>query len=74
MARYNEEGYLNNTVGQHPWITVSIGNHLTYLRDFNVRISDKKLRDDVVELALKQLTKRIKQLEEELKKLVKKIK
>ena len=72
LARYDSEGYLNGNQND-PWITVSIGNHPTYLRDFKVRLSDINLRGIVTKAALKQTKMRIKELEIKLTNLIKEL-
>ena len=70
MARYNEESYLNGGEECAPTIIVSISNHPSYLRDFEVEMLDKATRAIVVDIALKQRKKRIKELTAKLKKLM----
>ena len=72
LKRYDKEKHLNKTKDLTPWISVKIGNHPTYLRDFVVGIHDDDLRDSVVELAMQQIKMSIKKLEKELAELLKK--
>lgn len=69
LARYNREGYLNGSECE-PGITVSISNHPTYLKDFEVRLLDDDLRKIVVKAALRQRNRRIDELEITLETLI----
>jgi hypothetical protein len=71
LERYYKEDYLHDTKGNHPWISVKIGNHPTYLSDFIVRMNDDDLRDSIVKLAIQQIKMTIMKLEKELAELLK---
>ena len=70
LERYYKEDYLHKTKVKHPWISVRIGHHPTYLKDFIVSMRDDNLRDSVVKTAIKQIKLSIKELEKELKELM----
>ena len=72
LDRYYEEEYLHDP-GKSPTISVSIGNHPTYLRKFTVSMNDAKLRTLIVKTAIQQTRISIEKLEKELAKLTKKL-
>jgi len=65
LVRYYDEDYLNKTKDKHPWISVKIGHHPTYLKDFVVSMNDDNLRDEIVKIAIKQIKMSIENLEKE---------
>ena len=70
LQRYYDEPYLNDTDGKNPWISVKIGNHPTYLRDFVVEFRNDGIRGDVVKFAIRQIKASIRKKEIALKKLM----
>lgn len=71
LERYYKEEYLNETKDKSPWITVSIGNHPTYLKDFIVSMRDDNLRDSIIKLVIQQIKMSIEKLEKKLAELLK---
>lgn len=66
LARYKSERYLNDEK-MNPWITVSVGNHPTYLREFTLKIFDPEARVKIKELMLAEIKHRIRSLEVKLR-------
>ena len=71
LRRYYDEEYLNETKDKHPWISVKIGHHPTYLKDFIVNMKDDDLRNIIVATAIQQIKMTIEKLEKELEELLK---
>ncbi len=66
LVRYKAEEYLNNE-DLNPWISIRVGNHPTYLRDFWVSIHGDKLRKQVVKIMLDEFNRHIREIEKDLK-------
>ena len=66
LERYNTEPYLNNE-NNKPWITVSVGNHPTYLREFVIAINNPEARQEIKRLMIAELKTRVRSLETKLR-------